>query len=389
MLPAPNEAEHLRHIRARRVATRGRRSRLGDHPRGLRERLARERPGEPAGGQGPVRDQLRRLPHARQGGHRRRHRSQPRRAARSAERQRPGSRDDQAPCPSAINNGVAGRMPKGCSAASRPKRWRPSSPRSPDRALALPSNCGIRFGRNSPEIALLAGQRETRGVLAQPIAWPGTPRERSSFESRTAVPGQAGALRSGDGLWVGSGPRHHAASRAPPMPRESQARRAPADGDDPQPLSRGGSEPGAQGRKRQRGGGRGVSRSSSRSIGPSSRRCARRCAPSEINKVKPDIVGLQEAAWWRTGPYDLSAVTVGPEGDADRPAGGDFLTDLLTQLNKGSKRARRAVPPRRRRRASRCSTGSPSSSRSSTSSCRSTKVLADSESAPLSATTSA
>jgi hypothetical protein len=57
----------------------------------------------------------------------------------------------------------------------------------------------------------------------------------------------------------------------------------------------------------------------------------------EILKVKPDVVGLQEAAWWRTGPYDLSAVTGGPKATTTDPQGGDFLTDLLTQLNKGSK----------------------------------------------------
>jgi hypothetical protein len=54
----------------------------------------------------------------------------------------------------------------------------------------------------------------------------------------------------------------------------------------------------------------------------------------EILKQKPDIVGLQEGAWWRTGPYDLSAVTNGPKATQTDPAGGDFLTDLLTQLNK-------------------------------------------------------
>jgi hypothetical protein len=57
----------------------------------------------------------------------------------------------------------------------------------------------------------------------------------------------------------------------------------------------------------------------------------------EILKVKPDVVGLQEGAWWRTGPYDLSAVTGGPKATTTDPQGGDFLTDLLTQLNKGSK----------------------------------------------------
>lgn len=58
---------------------------------------------------------------------------------------------------------------------------------------------------------------------------------------------------------------------------------------------------------------------------------------AEIKKQKPDIVGLQEGAWWRTGPYDLGAVTSGPKATQTDPLGGDFLTDLLTQLNKGGK----------------------------------------------------
>ncbi|HEX5822357.1 MAG TPA: endonuclease/exonuclease/phosphatase family protein, partial [Solirubrobacterales bacterium] len=55
---------------------------------------------------------------------------------------------------------------------------------------------------------------------------------------------------------------------------------------------------------------------------------------AEIKKQKPDIVGLQEGAWWRTGPYDLGAVT-SPKATQTDPAGGDFLTDLLNQLNSG------------------------------------------------------
>ncbi len=58
----------------------------------------------------------------------------------------------------------------------------------------------------------------------------------------------------------------------------------------------------------------------------------------EILKVKPDVVGLQEAAWWRTGPYDLGAVTTGPKATQTDPQGGDFLTDLLAKLNKGGKK---------------------------------------------------
>ena len=61
----------------------------------------------------------------------------------------------------------------------------------------------------------------------------------------------------------------------------------------------------------------------------------------EILKQKPDVVGLQEAAWWRTGPYDLGAVTTGPKATQTDPAGGDFLTDLLTQLNKSGKKGKK------------------------------------------------
>jgi hypothetical protein len=56
---------------------------------------------------------------------------------------------------------------------------------------------------------------------------------------------------------------------------------------------------------------------------------------NEIKKRKPDVVGLQEAAWWRTGPYDPSAITGSPKATQTDPQGGDFLTDLLNQLNKG------------------------------------------------------
>jgi hypothetical protein len=68
---------------------------------------------------------------------------------------------------------------------------------------------------------------------------------------------------------------------------------------------------------------------------------------SEIKKQKPDIVGLQEGAWWRTGPYDLSAVTSGPKATQTDPLGGDFLNDLLGQLNTGKKKGKNGKKPLR------------------------------------------
>ncbi len=120
----------------------------------------------------------------------------------------------------------------------------------------------------------------------------------------------------------------------------------------------------------------------------------------EIKKQRPDVVGLQEGAWWRTGPYDLGAVTSGPKATQTDPLGGDFLTDLLTQLNKGGGKkgkgkkgsasaAKKKRRRRRRRRAERCGTGSRSRRPSSTSSFRLTTDQVGSGFAPANATTSA
>jgi Endonuclease/Exonuclease/phosphatase family len=70
---------------------------------------------------------------------------------------------------------------------------------------------------------------------------------------------------------------------------------------------------------------------------------------AEIKKRKPDVVGLQEGAWWRTGPYDLSAVTTGPKATQTDPQGGDFLSDLLSRLNSGKKKGKNGKKPLRYR----------------------------------------
>jgi endonuclease/exonuclease/phosphatase family metal-dependent hydrolase len=59
---------------------------------------------------------------------------------------------------------------------------------------------------------------------------------------------------------------------------------------------------------------------------------------AEIKKRKPDIVGLQEAAWWRTAPLNIGAVG-NPSATQTDPQGGDFLTDLLNAINAKGKKA--------------------------------------------------
>jgi endonuclease/exonuclease/phosphatase family metal-dependent hydrolase len=56
----------------------------------------------------------------------------------------------------------------------------------------------------------------------------------------------------------------------------------------------------------------------------------------EILSEKPDLVGLQEVALWRTGPPDLTPVLTGqPTAAAVRY---DYLAELLAELNKGPDR---------------------------------------------------
>jgi endonuclease/exonuclease/phosphatase family metal-dependent hydrolase len=61
---------------------------------------------------------------------------------------------------------------------------------------------------------------------------------------------------------------------------------------------------------------------------------------AEIRKKKPDLVGLQEVALWRTAPPSLDPIAEGPSAtDVEY----DFLDLLLDELNRGKKRYRIAV----------------------------------------------
>jgi len=52
----------------------------------------------------------------------------------------------------------------------------------------------------------------------------------------------------------------------------------------------------------------------------------------EILAAKPDLVGLQEAALWRTGPVDFEVLSKGPSATTVRY---DYLEELLVELNAG------------------------------------------------------
>ncbi|HET8955404.1 MAG TPA: endonuclease/exonuclease/phosphatase family protein [Solirubrobacterales bacterium] len=62
----------------------------------------------------------------------------------------------------------------------------------------------------------------------------------------------------------------------------------------------------------------------------------------EILKKKPDLVGLQEVAMWRTGPPSLEPL-LSPAGPTATTVRYDYLTELLDRLNAGKKRYRVAV----------------------------------------------
>ena len=63
----------------------------------------------------------------------------------------------------------------------------------------------------------------------------------------------------------------------------------------------------------------------------------------EILKKKPDLVGLQEAALWRTGPPTLEPLLNSGAKPTASAVRYDYLKELLAQLNKGEPRYRIAV----------------------------------------------
>ena len=56
---------------------------------------------------------------------------------------------------------------------------------------------------------------------------------------------------------------------------------------------------------------------------------------AEILQAKPDLVGLQEVALWRTAPVNFDVLAKGPSATTVRY---DYLAELLAELNKGPDR---------------------------------------------------
>jgi endonuclease/exonuclease/phosphatase family protein len=64
---------------------------------------------------------------------------------------------------------------------------------------------------------------------------------------------------------------------------------------------------------------------------------------AEIRSRRPDIVGIQEGAWWRmASPASLTPTLTGhPSATKTDPQGGNFLADLLRQLNRRPRKGAR------------------------------------------------
>ncbi len=64
----------------------------------------------------------------------------------------------------------------------------------------------------------------------------------------------------------------------------------------------------------------------------------------EILKKKPDLVGLQEVALWRTGPPSLEPLLNTAAGPTATTVRYDYLQELLAQLNKGKGKGGKGKP---------------------------------------------
>ena len=126
---------------------------------------------------------------------------------------------------SAINNGVSGRMPKGVLSGQQADEVATFVSQVAGTGSVVPtSSAGIAVSPATlRRMRLLAAERGIEGSPHRRVDRASS--ERSSVESRTSAPRQAGAHRSGAGPGAGCGPRPDAAPGRRRRQGASQARR--------------------------------------------------------------------------------------------------------------------------------------------------------------------